>query len=71
MLGAACGIAVRAEDSSIILEKPILPAAIQSVSLAGLSVGDSHASLCFTRAGDDVTVSVHDRSGPAGVIIRK
>ena len=71
MLGAACGITVHAETSSIVLDNPVLPAAVQSVDLAALRVGDSHASLRFSRAGDDVTVSVNHRSGPIGITVRK
>jgi hypothetical protein len=54
-----------------VLDNPILPGALRTVAFTGIDVGDSWVSLRFSRAGNDVTVSVEDRAGPTKVTIRK
>jgi glycogen debranching enzyme len=64
MLQACLGIEINAIDKTVILGAQSLPNYLNEVSLANLSLGDSHAELQFSGKGDNVGITV--KSKPQG-----
>lgn len=68
LLEACLGIRIEAGRGQIRLERPILPAFLDELSVRGLQAGDGTVDLVFRRHGGDVTVEIPRRSGTVEVV---
>jgi glycogen debranching enzyme len=71
ILQAMLGISAVAPDNILTVNKPLLPAWLDSVELRNLKVGRSSISLVFTRRGETTGFSVLDKQGDVRVLMEE
>ncbi len=71
LIGASCGLNIRAGENVLELDRPTLPTALRDLSISNLKLGSGSVSLCITRFDGDVTVAVRERTKEAKILIRK
>jgi glycogen debranching enzyme len=71
LLGASLGLNLDCKRDEVRFNNPILPDFLDDVVLRGLRLNSSNLSLKIHRHGNDVTVSVLERSGNAGLVLSK
>ncbi|MDI3306892.1 MAG: glycogen debranching N-terminal domain-containing protein [Acetobacteraceae bacterium] len=70
LLGACLGLGFDAPARMVRLERPVLPACLDHVTLRGLALGDARIDINLRRAGGDaVAMSVVGRSGEIGAVL--
>ena len=70
LLGACLGLGFDPAARIVRLERPVLPAGLDRVTLRGLSLGDARIDISLRRAaGDSVAMSVAGRSGDIGAVL--
>jgi hypothetical protein len=65
------GISARAHENVLTVNKPTLPAWLNTVELRNLCVGDSRITLLFRREGDITGFSLLAREGDVRVIMEE
>ncbi|HJP65915.1 MAG TPA: amylo-alpha-1,6-glucosidase [Actinomycetota bacterium] len=71
LLQAILGISARADENTITVNKPHLPAWLNQVELRNLRVGESELSLVFQREGEITAFSLLDRKGDVRVLMEE
>jgi glycogen debranching enzyme len=71
LLGASLGLNLDCKRNEVRFDNPILPNFLNDVVLRGLRLNGSNLTLKIHRHGNDVTVSVLERSGNAGLVLTK
>jgi glycogen debranching enzyme len=71
LLGASLGLNLDCKRNEVRFNNPILPDFLDDVVLRGLRLNSSNLSLKIHRHGNDVTVSVLERGGNAGLVLSK
>ncbi len=71
MLQACLGLVVDAPNRRVVLERPHLPASIETVTIRGLRVGDASLDLACHRHDDDVSVRLVRREGDLELAVVK
>jgi glycogen debranching enzyme len=71
LLQACLGLTLDATRRTITLHRPVLPEAVESISLGSLMVGDASAELLFERHEHGVDVSVLRKRGEVEVVVVK
>ena len=69
LLGACLGLAFDPAAKLVRMERSVLPAGIDRVTLRGLSLGGGRIDLSLRRAADSVAMSVSSRSGDIGAVL--
>ena len=67
-LAACLGLELRHDANEISFTDPHMPAFLNDVTIRGLKLGRSSADVRFRRDGDDVTITVLQRTGDARVV---
>ncbi|HET7503340.1 MAG TPA: hypothetical protein VFK02_20105, partial [Kofleriaceae bacterium] len=68
---ACLGLEIDALRSQIVLDRPILPAVLERLTIRRLQVGAARVDLVLENHAHDVGVHLLDRDGDVGVVIRK
>jgi glycogen debranching enzyme len=71
LLAACLGLELSHADDEIRFRDPVMPEFLDEVAIHNLRLGDSHLDVRLHRYGDDVTVNVVSRHGPARVLLLK
>jgi glycogen debranching enzyme len=71
LLQAMLGISARAHENLLTINKPMLPAWLETVELRDLRVGDSSISLLFTREGEVTSFSMLSKDGDIRVVMEE
>jgi glycogen debranching enzyme len=71
LLGAALGIDIDARRNEISFSRPLLPASVSELRVAGLSIGENQVDLLFENHPHDVGVTVLRRQGDLRVVVVK
>ena len=71
LLQACLGLTLDATRRTITLRRPVLPEAVESMSLGSLMVGDASAELLFERHEHGVDVNVLRKRGEVEVVVVK
>ncbi len=71
LLAACLGLEVDATRSRIVLDRPVLPAALEQITIRRLRVGDAVADLVLKNHHDDVGVHLERREGTFEVVVVK
>jgi glycogen debranching enzyme len=68
VLQSCLGVSVRAKESRIYLQHPVLPESLTRVQIRNLRIGDSSVDLAFRRHGDTVAMDILRRTGDIEVV---
>jgi glycogen debranching enzyme len=71
MLQAILGLSARADQNTVTVNQPHLPAWLNVVELRNLRIGDSAISLVFRRQGEITGFSLLDRKGDVRVLMEE
>ncbi len=69
-LAACLGLSFNPAESSVIFNRPRLPAFLNEVRLLNLSLGEARISVMLRRMGDEVAMNVLARSGTIHAILK-
>ena len=71
LIAAAGGIDVDWRRECVVLRNPQLPPFLDHMTFPAFEIGESRMKLRLARSGDDVTIAVLERQGPAELIVIK
>jgi glycogen debranching enzyme len=71
LLQACLGLEIDAMQSKIVLDRPILPACLEQLTIRRLQIGAARVDLVLENHADDVGVHLVNRSGEVAVVIAK
>jgi glycogen debranching enzyme len=71
LLQACLGLSIDATQATIHFRNPMLPRALEHLTLSGLRVGDTSTDMLFQRNGADVGITILRRSGQVEVVVVK
>jgi glycogen debranching enzyme len=71
MLRACLGLDIDAPNRRLTFTNPMLPDAVDTMRINGLTVRDACVDLAFARHGDDVGINVMRRQGDCAVVVQK
>jgi glycogen debranching enzyme len=70
LIQAALGLSVNAVRRQVLLSQPVLPAAVQSIRVRELMIGDASVDFTVQQIGNSVGVSVERRHGAINVLVQ-
>ncbi|HYM80990.1 MAG TPA: amylo-alpha-1,6-glucosidase [Candidatus Limnocylindria bacterium] len=71
LLEACLGLSIQAAHRRICFRRPMLPESLETVWLRNLHVGDAIADVCLHRHGQDVGLTVLNRTGRVEIVMVK
>jgi glycogen debranching enzyme len=71
LLQACLGLSIDATKRTIHFRNPMLPRALEHLTLSGLRVGDTSTDMLFQRNGADVGITILRRTGQVEVVVVK